>query len=137
RAEVLALSGSDWFIHQVESPLDTAPALADINPKDWIPARVPGNIQADLESARLIGPLWYGAGDPRLADVAKKNWWYRKDFVAPKTFRGQRLQLIFGGVDFAYEVWLNGKSLGTKSGQFRRSEFDVSELVKPGEVNRL
>ncbi len=136
-AQSLPLSGSDWFIHDVDSPLDVAPALADIKSGDWIPSRVPGNIQADLEAAHRIGPLWYGAGDPRLPDVAKKNWWYRKDFVLPKTYDRRRLQLIFDGVDFGYEVWFNGKSLGTRAGQFRRSEFDVSDLAKPGEINRL
>src|SRR5437868_3313663 len=136
-AESLTLSGNDWFIHEFPSALDTTPTLASTNEADWIPARVPGNIQADLESARRIGPLWYGAGDPRLPDVAKKNWWYRKDFTVPSTLRGERLQLIFGGVDFAYEVWLNGRSLGKRAGQFRRSEFDVSGLLRKGEINHL
>jgi beta-mannosidase len=136
-AQSLSLSGGDWFIHAAASAHDTTPVLADPRSPEWIAARVPGNIQADLEAARLIGPLWYGAGDPRLPDVATKHWWYRKNFALPPNFRGRRLTLTFDGVDFAYEVWLNGKSLGKRKGQFVRSEFDVSDLLKVGGVNRL
>ena len=111
------LSGNDWFIHSAGSADDTAAVLAQPTGPDWIKASVPGNIQADLEAAHLIGPLWYGSGDPRLPGVATKYWWYRKDFVLPPTF--------------------NGKPLGRRAGQFLRSEFDISGLVKAGATNRL
>jgi beta-mannosidase len=65
-----------------------------------IPAQVPGNIQADLERAHLLKPLWYGVGDRRLAEVANKDWWYRKEFVLPERLQNKRLRLIFDGIDF-------------------------------------
>ena len=37
----------------------------------------------------MLKPLWYGAGDPRLQDVARKDWWYRKDFTVPERFAGK------------------------------------------------
>lgn len=136
-ADSWSLSGGNWLIHSTASADDAAPALASTRGSDWIPARVPGNIQADLEAAHLIGPLWYGSGDPRLPSVATKYWWYRRDFLLPPGYQGKRLTLIFNGVDFAYEVWLNGKLLGARAGQFRRSEFDVSSIAKVGKMNRL
>ena len=123
---ILPLSGSDWWIHAAAAPNETQ-----------IPAQVPGNIQADLERAHLLKPLWYGAGDPRLADVAKKDWWYRKDFDLPQRLQNKRLRLIFDGIDFEAEIWLNDRLLGTRAGQFRRFEFDVADLVKTGEKNKL
>lgn len=136
-AESMSLSGGDWFIHAATSAVDATPALMNAEGPDWIAASVPGNIQADLEAAHKIGPLWYGAGDPRLPSVATKHWWYRKDFLMPAALRGQRLNLVFDGVDYDYEVWLNGKSLGKRSGQFRRSEFDISGLVRTDGPNQL
>ena len=50
-AESLSLSGGDWFIHAAASAGDTTPALAEPKAANWIPARVPGNIQ--LISARF------------------------------------------------------------------------------------
>ncbi len=121
---VMSLSGSDWWIQAAASN------------ESQIPAQVPGNIQADIERAHLLTPLWYGAGDPRLADVAKKDWWYRKEFDLPRRLQNKRLRLIFDGIDFEAEIWLNDQLLGTRAGQFRRFEFDVADLIKP-EKNKL
>ena len=66
--ETLSLSGGDWFIHENGSGTvaDARSYEADVHQVGWIPAQVPGNIQADLEAAHLLNPLWYGSGDPRL-----------------------------------------------------------------------
>ena len=70
-------------------------------------------------------------------EVARKDWWYRKDFVVPEKFKGQRLTLVFDGVDHECAVWLNGKQIGGSAGMFRRFWFDVAEHVKPGQKNSL
>ena len=135
----ISLSGSDWYIREDAAGNGEAEALytADIPAKGWIPACVPGNIQADLEAAHELNPLWYGAGDPRLAEVAQKDWWYRRDFELPDDLAGRRLKLIFDGVDYACDVWLNGQRLGSNAGMFRRFAFDVAGIIKAGESNRL
>jgi len=93
---------------------------------DWLPAMVPGNIQADLESARLLKPLWYGAGDSRLFDVARTDWIYRKEFTMPGSFSGRRIRLCFDGVDYACEVWLNGARIRSRSSLPCRSSGECS-----------
>ncbi len=137
--ETISLSGDNWFIHEDAGGAGEGDALyaADLDAPGWIPATVPGNIQADLEAAHHLKPLWYGAGDPRLADVAQKDWWYRRDIEAPGNLAGKRLKLIFDGVDYACDVWLNGQLLGANAGMFRRFGFDIAGIIKPGETNRL
>ena len=135
----LSLSGADWFIREDAALNGGAEGLhsAEAPAPGWIPATVPGNIQADLEAAHQLKPLWYGAGDPRLAEAAKKDWWYRLDFEAPAAWADSRLQLVFDGVDYACDVWLNGERLGANAGMFRRFGYDVAGIVKTGETNRL
>ena len=72
--DTITLSGSDWYIHEDAAGAGAAASLhlADVPAPGWIPARVPGNIQSDLEAAHALKPLWYGAGDPRLHDVARR-----------------------------------------------------------------
>ena len=137
--DTIPLSGSDWYIHEDVAGAGEAKGfhLADVPAPGWIPARVPGNIQSDLEAAHELQPLWYGAGDPRLHDVAQKDWWYRRDIVVPESLAGKRLKLIFDGVDYACNVWLNGQHLGANDGMFRRFSFDVAAIIQPGERNRL
>jgi len=130
-AQIFTLSGNDWKIK--DAPGDSTVAFCS----DWIPAKVPGNIQADLENARVLNPLWYGAGDARLYDVPKNEWCYRKEFKVPAGFLGKRIRLVFDGVDYACEVWLNGKKIGSNPNMFRRFEFDVADVLKIGETNQL
>lgn len=137
--DAISLSGADWFI-QAEAAENGAAernCIAETKSPGWIPASVPGNIQADLEAAHELKPLWYGAGDPRLADVARTDWWYRRDFELPAGMASRRLKLVFDGVDYACDVWLNGQHLGRNAGMFRRFAFDVAEVIKPGAANQL
>ncbi|MCY4070404.1 MAG: hypothetical protein OXG60_03835 [Chloroflexi bacterium] len=135
----LILSGSDWYIHEDAAGAGIEQGLYEeaIPAPGWLPARVPGNVQADLEAAGQLRPLWYGAGDPRLVEVAGKDWWYRRDFTVPESFADRRLQLVFDGVDYACDVWLNGQHLGRNAGMFRRFAFDVAGVIKLGGTNRL
>ena len=135
----IALSGTDWKIRDDLQGQGIAQGYfnADSAESGWIPAQVPGNIQVDVEAAHLVGPLWYGAVNTNLYEVARKDWWYRKDFVVPATYTGRRITLDFDGVDERCKVWLNGALIGENSGMFRRFWFDVSGVALPGQTNRL
>lgn len=135
----LSLSGTDWRIHDDPDGKGAERRLfaADASSPGWTSASVPGNIQADLEAAHLLKPLWYGAGDFRLADVARKDWWYRKDFTVPQSFAGKRVKLVFDGVDHECEVWLNGVKIGGHAGMYRQVGYDVGPALRPGQVNLL
>ena len=139
RPEALILSGSDWFIHEDGRGTGDQEQYYSADPKrrGWLPAQVPGNIQSDLETAHVLRPIWYGEGDPALAQAAQKDWWYRKDFFVPESFAGQRVRLVFEGVDHECQVYLNGQQLGEHAGMYKRFGFDVAALVKPGETNQL
>lgn len=138
-ARTLPLSGNDWRIcaDPDGKGKDRRMFEADASTPEWTVATVPGNIQADLEAAHCLKPLWYGNGDPRLEEVAQKDWWYRKDFRVPEAFAAKRVALVFDGVDFECEVWLNGKQVGSNVGMFRRFQFDVADILRPGQNNRL
>jgi len=138
-SRVLSLSGTDWWIHDDPDAKGVERRLFEANTlsPEWIAATVPGNIQADLEAAHQLKPLWYGEGDARMHEAACKDWWYRKDVVVPAQFAGKRLTLVFDGVDHECEVFLNGRKVGGNAGMYKRFWFDVSQAVQPGQVNRL
>ena len=134
-AQDFSLSGTDWKIRKAGS--ESTPPAVTMEDVGWTDARVPGNIQSDLEAALQLKPLWYGAGDPRLGEVAKSDWWYRHVFETPAGIDGKRARLVFDGVDYKCEVWLNGKKLGENASMFRRFSFDVADHLVPGGSNQL
>ncbi len=54
--------------------------------------------------------------------------WYRRTFDAKKT-DGKRTLLNFEAVDYACEVWVNGKSVGTHRGGNTPFWFDVTDAL--------
>jgi beta-mannosidase len=127
----ISLSGRDWFIKMAD-PANGPDQdhLFDASSGAWIPARVPGNIQSDHESAHRLKPLWYGLGDPALVNVARHDWWYGKKFSVSEEALKKKAQLVFHGVDFTCDVWLNAVRLGTHHGMFQKFWFDVTGLLK-------
>ena len=139
RPTVLQLSGTDWRIYKDAAGNGAEQRLFAAAPTspEWIPATVPGNIQADLEAAHLLRPISYGEGDPSFREMTHKDWWYRKDFTIPAALAGKRLTLVFDGVDKRCEIWLNGRQMGSNLGMFKRFWFDVTAVARPGAMNQL
>jgi len=75
--------------------------------------------------------------ESRLSGVGHTDFmaavWYRRAFTLPEAWRGMRLLLHFGAVDYEAEAWVNGVSAGTHRGGFSSFTFDITDLVQPGE----
>ncbi len=70
-------------------------------------------------------------------DLWQQDWWYRTTFDAP---RSEVYALIFNGINYRADIWLNGQLIADKShvvGMYNSFEFVVSQYVKPGEQNAL
>lgn len=61
---------------------------------------------------------------------------YVRTFTVPSDWEGGRVILHFGGVYSGHQVWVNGKEVGYSEDSCLPSEFDITDLLKPGE-NRL
>lgn len=59
--------------------------------------------------------------------------WYRREFQIPSKWKGQRLLLHFGAVDWKAEVWINGYSVGKHTGGYYPFIFDISEYIVDGD----
>ncbi|WP_186458797.1 glycoside hydrolase family 2 protein [Mucilaginibacter achroorhodeus] len=58
--------------------------------------------------------------------------WYRRNFVIPAGWRGRRVILHFGAVDYECEVFINDKSVGKHQGGYDAFSFDVSDFLTKG-----
>lgn len=97
----------------------------------WIPARVPGCVQADLLRAGLIADPQFEKNS-LLCEWVENRWWqYQCTFSLPENARAQRVTLEFKGVDYAAHFYLNGQKLGWHEGMFDSVIFDITALVRP------
>ena len=63
--------------------------------------------------------------------------WYRRSFEVPGKWRGRRLLLHFGAVDFEATVWVNGKEIGQHRGGYDAFSFDITDAVNLSGNNEL
>lgn len=99
---------------------------------DWMPATVPGGVHADLLRAGLIEDPWFGLNSWKCEWVENRWWVYRASFACPKAGSG-RTELVFKGLDYEAQVYLDGKLLGEHEGMYHEAVFDITEAARTEE----
>ncbi|MGC8882469.1 MAG: glycoside hydrolase family 2 protein [Bryobacteraceae bacterium] len=69
-----------------------------------------------------------GIGDTSFHPVV----WYRRQFEVPAAWKGRRVLLHFGAVDYKATVWVNGQTAGEHEGGNTPFRFDITGLLRPG-----
>ncbi len=59
--------------------------------------------------------------------------WYQRKFSVPSRWKGKRVLLNFGAVDWKTTVWVNGIKAGEHCGGFTPFAFDITQTLKKGE----
>jgi len=62
--------------------------------------------------------------------------WYRRLFELPLSWRGKRILLNFGAVDFEAKIWVNGMEVGSHRGGYDAFSFDITDTIRSG-MNEL
>jgi len=102
-----------------------------------IPARVPGNVELDLQRAGVIPDPFYADNIHRLRPFEFYEWWYTREFTVPDAAAGQRWDLVFAGLDTVATIWVNGIEVGRAANMLIEHRFDVTDALRPGETNRI
>jgi beta-mannosidase len=97
---------------------------------NWNQGCVPGDVYTDLQRAGAIDDPYFGRNFIRAKWAMELEWWYITKFETPEEMRGKQVGLIFEGVDYGCEAWVNGTYLGKHEGMFSQFEFDISHLVR-------
>jgi beta-galactosidase/beta-glucuronidase len=135
----------------VEAPKITAPKNGNpgtalsrpgYDAKTWYAATVPGTVLTTLVDRGVYPDPDYALNNTAIPEsLNKQDYWYRSEFVAPQDKDGDQdgrhQQLIFKGINYAAEIWLNGEKLGDLKGAFIRGQFDVTGKLKPGVANAI
>jgi len=97
----------------------------------WLAATVPGTVLTTLVDRGIYPDPAYGLNNLAIPEsLNKHDWWYRTEFDAPALPGDRRTQILFNGVNYASQVWLNGERLGTTTGAFIRGRFDVTGRLR-------
>jgi beta-galactosidase/beta-glucuronidase len=63
--------------------------------------------------------------------------WYRRTFTIPSSWRGRRVLLNFGAVDWRATVWVNGRRIGTHQGGYDPFSMDITAALRHAGVQEV
>lgn len=136
--DFLLLNG-DWHFNYSESPAQRPKYFYQNNfdPSDWPTIPVPGNWQLNgYGVANYINMGVDFTDKPIVGEVPEDHnpvGSYRRHFDLPADWNGQQIFLYLGAIKSAYYLWVNGEYVGYAQDAKSPSEFDLTNLVKPGE----
>ena len=71
----------------------------------------------------------FGRNMGRAKWVQDYEWWYTYSFNIPTEMHDKDLTLVFEGIDYSCDVWLNTKHLGKHEGMMSSFKFNITDLV--------
>ncbi len=100
----------------------------------WYNASVPGTVLTTLVEQGVYPDPYFGLNNLSISDsLCRKEWWYRVSIKLPENSTGKTKWLLFNGINYKADIWLNGKLLGAIAGAFERGLFDATALLNsPG-----
>ena len=63
----------------------------------------------------------------------KNELWYQRKFTVPSKWKGKRVLLHFGAVDWKTDIWVNQVKVGQHTGGFPPFSFDITPALLNGE----
>jgi exo-1,4-beta-D-glucosaminidase len=127
-----------WSLQAAAEITDDAAAVSSsgYDASAWYASTVPSTPMATLVANGLYPDLYLGtnleAVDTRQFEGP---WWYRTEFEVSAEEASRVARLVFEGINYSAEIWLNGEQLADRAkiiGAFRVHELAVSGLLSAG-----
>lgn len=110
----------------------------------WLPAIVPGTVLANQLHNKLVSDPFFGMNNELIPDIYTTGagyytYWFTTDFTEAAPAKGEEVFLNFRGVNYSYDVYLNGHKLNEvrDTGMFLRSSFTITPYMNATGSNRL
>jgi len=94
--------------------------------------KVPGTVQGDLVSRKLVPHPYVGLNEKNMRDLENKSWTYIKEFEIDDLPAEENVELVFEGIDTLSDIYLNGRYLGNTEDMFLEYRFDINGILKNG-----
>lgn len=101
--------------------------------KNWSPAIVPGSVYTDLlRNGQMEDPFWKDNEDKALA-LMNYDYEYQTVFQGEFWQEYEKIWIRFEGLDTIADIYVNDQLIGKAENMHRIWEFDITDVVKPGE----
>lgn len=137
KSESYLLLNGAWKFNWVKSPGERPTEFyrTNFDVSQWSDIEVPGNWELQGHGIPIYINIGYAFPNnpPFIPHDYNPVGSYKRTFELPDNWKDQKVTLHFGAVRSAMHVWVNGEKVGYSQDSKLPAEFDISELVKPGE----
>lgn len=119
--EKMALS---WQLGWAKTAIET--------PSEFIPAKVPGSVQIDIAKAKKMPSYHFGTNVKLYQWMENQYYTYKTTFEKPALSPTQRLFINGKGIDYKYQILVNGTKVYAHEGIFKRFQIDITDALKSG-----
>lgn len=108
-------------------------AAEDFDDSSWDQVEVPGNwTMQGYDRPHYTSSAMPFPNEPPHVPTENPTGVYRTRLEVPRSWAGRRVVLHFGGVESVFAAYVNGHCAGLSKDSRTPSEFDVTDLVRPG-----
>jgi beta-mannosidase len=100
------------------------------DPGKWYPAKVPGAVQLDMAKGLNYGTYYFAENWKDYLWMENEFFTYRTSFNKPIVGENQKCLFISKGIDYEFEIWLNGEKLFYQEGMFTPVKLDLTSKLK-------
>jgi exo-1,4-beta-D-glucosaminidase len=102
----------------------------------WYKTSVPTTVLAALVKNNLYEDIYFAKNLEKIPrDQFQQSWWYRKEFNLGTLSFAANARLLFEGINYRANIWLNGKKAASADeiiGSFRIFDIDITSLIHAG-----
>jgi len=130
--------GGEWRIQAADRAGASPEAIATVgfDTAGWHRASVPSTVLATLIRDATVPDPFAGRNLERIDPAPfRQPWWYRTELFVDAGAAASHARLVFEGINYSGEVWLNGRLVAPRSdfrGAFRVFELDVTGILRKG-----
>jgi exo-1,4-beta-D-glucosaminidase len=130
--------GSGWHVQAATAVKEAGETIASpgFDTAGWYPASVPATVMAVLTANNVYKDIFFGKNLETVpVEPFKGPWWYRQEFDLPKETPFSTARLIFEGINYRANIFLNGEKIAAADqtfGAFRVFDLNVSDLAMTG-----
>ncbi len=126
----------EWYIVSSQKITGDGRKISTPNfiPHGWYQTDLPSTVLACLVRNNMYQNPYFGM---RLEKIPREQfkvpWWYRKTFTLDPTLPMDYVSIIFEGINYSADIWLNGSKIASKDtlrGAFHIFELDITPWVK-------
>ncbi|MCP5053416.1 MAG: glycoside hydrolase family 2, partial [bacterium] len=141
RSDTIALE-KEWYIQSSAKCSKSGAAISspDFTPQGWYGTPVPSTVLAALVRNNIYKDIYFAKNLAKIpTQQFNHSWWYRKEFSISPDSKASTVRLLFEGINYSANVWLNGKKLADADklkGSFRIFEMDVTQHIRKGKATK-